>query len=297
MKRVCVTGSAGLIGGHLAREIERRWPDAFIQRIDLKNGHDCRKFFAQNDDRDWDLAIHCAAITGGIEGTMFNSAFQAATNSQLDGAYFEWALRTRPKRIVYISSSCAYPIGGSEWGDVYNSVESDIDLDNIGTHPDMPYGWAKLNGEVMANAVRDMGIPVSIVRPFAIYGETQEDCRMIPAFVKRALSDVPQFEVWGPGYQASDFCHVDDCVNAILTMVDQSIDGPVNICTGRGAPADEVAEMVLKEVGKFGREIAHDMTKPYGPRWRVGDPTLLHTFYKPTVSLEEGVARVVAAQR
>ena len=296
MKRVCVTGSAGLIGGHLAREIERRDPDAFVQRVDLKNGHDCRKFFANNQDQNWDLALHCAAITGGIEGTMFNSAFQAATNSQLDGAYFEWALRVKPKRIVYFSSSCAYPlylVGGEN----YNLRESDIDFDDYNQEPDMPYGWTKLNGEVMANAVRETGVPVSIVRPFAIYGETQENCRMIPAFIERALSDCPQLEIWGPGDQASDFVHVDDCVNAVLAMVDQDIDGPVNICTGRGAPADEVAEMVLKEVGRSGREIAHDTTKPFGPRWRVGDPTLLHTFYKPTVSLEEGVARVVAAQR
>ena len=76
MKRVVVTGSAGLIGGQLAYEIERRYPDAFVQRVDIKNGHDCRKFFSQNDDRDWDLAIHAAAITGGIEGTMFKVRFR-----------------------------------------------------------------------------------------------------------------------------------------------------------------------------------------------------------------------------
>jgi nucleoside-diphosphate-sugar epimerase len=295
MNRVVITGSAGLIGGHLAREIERCWPDAFVQRVDLKDGHNALKFFANNDDRDWDVAFHMAAITGGIEGTMFNGAFQASHNSQLDGAYFEWALRVRPQRIVYTSSSCAYPV---ELSHVQGRGlrEDDIDFAEANHDPDQPYGWAKLNGEVMANAVRDSGIPVSIVRPFAIVGETQENCRMIPAFIERAASDDECMEVWGPGDQASDFVHVSDCVNALLALVDQGIDVPVNIGTGRGAPADEVAELVMAEVG-VKKDIVHNLDKPYGPRWRVANPTLLESIYKPQMSLEETVARIVAAQR
>jgi nucleoside-diphosphate-sugar epimerase len=118
---------------------------------------------------------------------------------------------------------------------------------------------------------------------------------MIPAFIERAMADEETLEVWGPGDQASDFMHVDDCVNAILKMVELDIDGPVNIGTGRGATADEVAKMVMAEIG-IKRAITHRMDKPYGPRWRVGDPSLLHTFYKPTISLEDGVRRVVHAQ-
>ena len=113
--------------------------------------------------------------------------------------------------------------------------------------------------------------------------------------LKVLVTDDEKLEVWGPGNQASDFCHVDDCANAILEMHQQEIDGPVNICTGRGATADEVAALVMAELG-VKREISHRMDKPYGPRWRVGDPTLLHTFYTPKVSLEEGVRRVVRAQ-
>jgi hypothetical protein len=53
----------------------------------------------------YDIAIHCAAITGGIEGTTYNAATQSSSNAQLDGAFFEWVLRTRPGRSVYFSSS------------------------------------------------------------------------------------------------------------------------------------------------------------------------------------------------
>lgn len=295
MKRIVVTGSAGLIGGQLAYEIERRWPDAYVQRVDLVNGHDCRRFFANNDDREWDVAIHAAAITGGIEGTVNNAAFQASTNSQLDGAYFEWALRCHPGRIVYFSSSCAYPKDLSDTTD-YLLRESDINFSGDIHDPDMPYGWCKLNGEVMANAVRTMGIPVTTIRPFAIVGERQENCRIIPAIIERALSDADTIDVWGDGNQASDFVHVSDCANAILEMVDQGFDGPVNICTGRGATADEIAEIVMDAVG-VKRPIVHDTDKPSGPPWRVGDPSLLNEVYTPVVSLEDTIARMVAARQ
>ena len=118
---------------------------------------------------------------------------------------------------------------------------------------------------------------------------------MIPAFVQRAASDSEALEVWGDGQQASDFVHVSDCANAILAAAEQGIDGPFNICTGRGAGADEVAEMVMHEVG-VNKEIVHNLDKPFGPPWRVGDPTFLRSFYAPRVSLEETVQLIVQAQ-
>lgn len=292
MRRILITGSQGFIGRHLAEACEQTWPEAIVTHVDNAWGsfYDCREFFA-TDERDYDLAFHCAAITGGIEGTTGSPARLSAINSQLDGAFFEWALRTNPGRIFYFSSSCAYPM--LPFGTVQNLQESDIDLDNFSGHSDNTYGWVKLVGEVIANSVRDAGIPTSIVRPFAVYGTDQENCRMIPAFIDRALSEDDTFEVWGQGSQASDFIHVDDVVGALLTMAQEGIDGPVNLGTGRGATVDEVANIVLKTAG-LDRRIVHRLDKPAGPRWRVADPTLLNTFYTPKITLEDGIQLALA---
>ena len=290
VRRVLITGSSGFIGRHLATQCETHWPNALIDRVDIVDGLDCREFFA-NSDSTYDVAIHCAAITGGIEGTTYNAAFQSAHNAQLDGAFFEWCLKVRPRRAFYFSSSCAYPSTGDD--DPQQWTESDIDFTEQADGT--PYGAVKLTGEIIAEAVRESGVPVSIVRPFAVYGSDQESCRMIPAFIDRLAIDESTFEVWGPGDQASDFIHVDDVVNAVLVMIDQDIDGPVNLGTGRGASVDEVAEIVL-DAANISREITHRMNKPYGPPWRVGDPTLLETFYVPKVSLEDGIDRAIAAR-
>ena len=117
---------------------------------------------------------------------------------------------------------------------------------------------------------------------------------MIPAFVERALSgkDGEPFTVWGKGDQASDFIHIDDVVSAVLAIIENDIDGPVNLGTGIGSTVDQVAEMVLAAAGQY-RPIVHDLDKPSGPRWRVADVTLLNTFYKPQIDLAEGIRRAL----
>lgn len=295
-RRIIVTGSSGFIGRHLFRACKVHWPEHEIIGVDVANGNDCRKFFA-NDVRGADVIFHCAAITGGIEGTTGNPAPLAAINAQMDGAFFEWALRTRPNRIVYFSSSCAYPMmSDTSMRNKRLTRESDLNLGYVYGHPDNTYGWVKLLGEVIANSVREAGVPTTIVRPFAVYGSDQETCRMVPAFVERAIiEDGDTFDVWGEGDQASDFIHVTDTVNACIAAVDNAIDGPVNLGTGRGAPADEVAQLVMT-AANVNRKIIHRTDKPTGPRWRVADPTLLHTFYKPKISLEDGVWQAVHAK-
>jgi len=290
MSKVLVTGTSGFIARHLIRELDKR--EQTVIEIDTVRGIDCRDYFRTDQDGA-DIAIHCAAITGGIEGTTGRPAYLSAVNSQSDGAFFEWALRTKPKRIVYFSSSCAYPMADPEWNGKLK--ESHLDLNNITTHPDNTYGWVKLIGEVMANSVREAGIPTTIVRPFAVYGSDQENCRMIPKFIERALAPKDTFEVWGNGDQCSDFIHIDDTVAAIMTLIDNDIDGPVNLGTGRGVSVDHAASMVMSAAG-ISRPIVHNLWKPSGPRWRVADPTLLKSYYEPRITLEEGIARALKEQ-
>jgi len=288
-RTILVTGSGGFIGRHLLAACRDRYAGAAVTGLDIRSGGDCRIRLPQMRER-FDLALHCAALTGGIEGITRFPAQIGAMNAQLDGAFFEWALRTRPRRIVSFSSSCVYPLHIQRPG--RRLSEADAQVRDYHGQADATYGWVKLTGEVLAESVRSAGVPVTIVRPFSVYGSDQETSHVVPVFAERAVSPAQALEVWGDGTQTHDFVHVDDCVAAVLALADGGVDGPVNIGTGVGTSVDEVARLAMRAAGRE-RPLLHRTDRPVGVPYRVADVTLLQSVYTPQISIEEGVARAV----
>lgn len=285
--RVLITGSAGFIGRHMTARWAEKYPGDVIVGCDVKNGWDCRDLF--RTDAHFDVVIHCAATVGGREGIDYNSAFLGADNLSIDGSMFSWALRARPGRVVFFSSAASYPVRLQSRP--VASREEHLDFEIVGA-PDESYGWAKLVGEVIAQRVRRAGVPVSIVRPFSSYDYDQDDDYPFPQFVRRAARRDDPFVVWSDGGQVRDFIHVSDVVEAITVMVEEGIDGPVNLGTGVGTSMDGLARLCMVVAG-YEAPIAHQLDRPVGVRYRVADNSRLLEFYTPKVPLRAGVERAL----
>ena len=286
--KILITGDAGFVGGYFHKALNGH----DITGVDIKNGIDARKFFA-TDETHFDLVVHLAAIVGGratIEGEPLSVAVDLAIDSEL----FQWALRTRPGRIIYYSSSAAYPIKLQDYGSTHHLTESDIDLNNIQS-PDYTYGWAKLTGEILASYAEREGLRVHIFRPFSGYGEDQSLDYPFPSFIKRGVEKANPFKIWGSGNQVRDFIHMEDVVAATLEAVQQDIQGPVNLGLGRVTSFNDLAILVANECG-YSPEFERILGAPEGVQYRVCDPTKMLSFYTPKISLEEGIARAVRAQ-
>jgi nucleoside-diphosphate-sugar epimerase len=287
MMDVLITGSEGFVGKYFRDNFDGH----NVTGIDIKDGIDCRDFF-KKEDKQYDLVIHLAAIVGGRE-SIEGRPMAVADNLSIDSEFFQWCLKTKPKKIVYFSSSAAYPTylqtEGSRTlhGKNIYLQEGDINLTMIG-QPDMTYGWSKLTGEYLAQFVPN----VHIFRPFSGYGWDQDLTYPFPMYVERALAEQNPFEVWGPGTQTRDFIHMKDVVNATMTAVYENITGPINLGTGRATSFIELAEMCMKEVGYKG-EIVTRPDKPVGCMHRVSDNTKLLSFYTPKITLEQGIAEAV----
>lgn len=138
---------------------------------------------------------------------------------------------------------------------------------------------------------------MTVVRPFSGYGEDQSaDEYPFPAFAQRARNREDPFIIWGDGSQVRDWIHVSDICAAILAMIDGGIDGPVNLGTGRPVSMRKLAGMFAECAG-YSPQFRPLPDKPAGVAHRVADVTRLSEFYKPAVSLEDGVARALGAVR
>jgi nucleoside-diphosphate-sugar epimerase len=286
-----VTGHMGFAGRHFKAELERRgWT---VLGIDLKNDEgDARYYFLQNEFQ-FDLVIHCAAVVGGRK-TIDGAPLALASNLELDAGLFQWALRTRPGRIVYVSSSAAYPISyqSLEARNSLNEGKIDPSLSSaIAGVPDQLYGWTKLTGENLAWRARQEGLSVSVIRPFSGYGEDQDESYPFRAFAERARRHADPFEIWGNPLQCRDFIHIDDVVEATLFMVDQGIDGPVNLGTGRATSMHELSRLMCAAAGYEPKWFRSVPDAPMGVAYRVADSALLRQFYTPKIELEEGISR------
>jgi nucleoside-diphosphate-sugar epimerase len=331
-----VTGGCGFVGRHLiARLIHDRrdvWvidnlstgkhPSEWATKLGLvAEGPDAQRFqhangasmtWIEGDMRDvlgsardglLDLpqigdVFHLAAVVGGrmkIDG----DPLSVATDLAIDAEFFNWAITARPERILYASSSAAYPVQlqGDTDHVALNEEMIDFATGNLGA-PDMTYGWAKLTGEYLSRiAAANYGLKVACVRPLSGYGEDQDESYPIPAIAARAARHEAPLTVWGSGQQGRDFVHIDDCVDVMIRVLDVIEDGSaINIGSGQLTTFIQVARRFADLAG-YQPEIQPLIDKPVGVQARYADTTRATTLlnWTPSISLDDGFGRVLRA--
>jgi UDP-glucose 4-epimerase len=236
---------------------------------------------------------HFAAIVGG-RAKIDGDPIKVALDLSIDAEFFEWVTRHKPERVMYPSSSAAYPVDLQEEGKAIALKESDIDFDNMG-RPDMTYGWSKLTGEYLARiTAQHYGIPVTCIRPFSGYGEDQDLSYPIPAIATRAAKKEDPFEVWGSGKQGRDFVHIDDVLDCTLLAMDHIQDGTaINIGQGRLTTFLEIIDLFTEFAG-YDPEIKPLLDKPVGVHARYCDMSYVKEKlgWEPKISIREGMKRV-----
>jgi len=292
MRTALITGSAGFIGHHVAAAFGQAGYD--VTRVDTRTPGDpvdARDYFRENSTP-FDVVVHCAAVVGGRK-VVIGDPLAHAHNLEIDAALFAWARRARPGRVVYFSSSCAYPVRLARAGKHLH--EDDITWPPAaGMMPDELYGWTKLTGELLARTAQDDGVMVSVVRPFSVYGPGVADGFAVKGFARQIATRTDPIEIWGDDRQVRDFIHVDDVSRAVLAMVEQGIDGPVNLGTGAGTSLRVLALRMAAAAG-YSPRVKVNPGLPSGVPRLVADPARLHQFCPPQVALGGHVALAAGA--
>ncbi len=241
--------------------------------------------------------FHFAAIVGG-RAKIDGDPMMVALDLSIDAEFFYWLCKYPPKRVLYPSSSAAYPVSLQGKGGSVALKESDIDYNsNLGV-PDMTYGWSKMTGEYLAQiAARHYGLNVVCIRPFSGYGEDQDLSYPIPAIAARAARKEDPFEVWGTGEQARDFVHIDDVLDFIFILMNHVSDGSGwNIGSGQLTNFLQIIELMTGFAG-YKPSIKKLLDKPVGVHARYADMSQVYNRFgwKPKISLKEGMGRVYEA--
>ncbi len=239
---------------------------------------------------------HFAAIVGG-RAKIDGDPIQVALDLSIDAEFFYWISRHKPERVLYPSSSAAYPVNLQTETNAIQLKETDIDFNNMG-QPDMTYGWTKLTGEFLAKiTAKHYGVNITCIRPFSGYGEDQDYSYPTPAIARRAVLKENPFEVWGTGHQGRDFVHIDDILDCIEVAMNKIHDGAaINIGMGKLTSFRELIRIFCDFAG-YTPEIKPLLDKPVGvhSRYCNMDWVKENLGWEPKISIEEGMRRVYDA--
>ncbi len=252
--------------------------------------------FSKQNFSKFNDVYHFAAIVGG-RATIDGDPMKVALDLAIDAEFFYWVTRHKPERVLYPSSSAAYPVNLQTEEHSIALSESDIDFDNMG-QPDMTYGWSKLTGEYLAKiTAQHYNISVTCIRPFSGYGEDQDLTYPIPAIARRIANRENPVEVWGTGHQGRDFVHIDDVIDCIMIAMDNIQDGSaINIGRGELTSFRDIIT-TLTEIAGYKAEIKTLLDKPVGVHNRYSNMDFVFQTLKwrPKISLKEGMTRVYNA--
>jgi nucleoside-diphosphate-sugar epimerase len=257
-------------------------------------------FLRANEIARIDDVFHLASVVGGrtkIEGDPMAVAIDLA----IDATFFRWIVRNRERvgRVLFASSSAAYPIHLQADQGAIALKEAYISFDENLGQPDMTYGWSKLSGEYLARiAAQHYGVHVACVRPFSGYGGDQDGSYPVPAIARRAAQREDPLIVWGTGEQGRDFVHIDDCIDAMLVALEKISDGTgVNIGSGQLTTFKQLAQL-FAELAGYTPTVKPLIDKPMGVHSRYADTTEMEARlgWRPRISLRDGMRRVLNEQ-
>ncbi len=312
--KILITGAGGFIGSHLAKKL---YEEGHMVRVaDIKyDGYFKERYFSQKYLLDLRVLSNCLEAVMGVD-YVFNLAanmggigYITAVNAEImrdnvliNTNMLEAARIAGIKRYFYSSSACIYPnYLQTEYfragGQGSRGAEGLRESDDMPADPNEAYGWEKLFTEFMAMFYKkDYGLDTRIGRFHNIYGPygTYDGGReKAPAALCRKVAkakDGGSIEIWGDGLATRSFCYIDDCVRAVIALMESDYDKPINIGTDRLVTIDALADIIIGISGKK-LEKVHLPSMPEGVKGRNADLTLVREVlgWEPVVPLEVGL--------
>jgi UDP-glucuronate decarboxylase len=303
-KRILITGGSGFLGSHLCE----RLLDAGHDVLCVDNYFTGRKENIRHllGHQHFEVLRHDVTFPLYVEvDEIYNMACPASpihyqhdpvqtTKTSVHGAINMLGLAKRIKaKILQASTSEVYgdpamhPQREDYWGNV----------NTIG--PRACYDEGKRCAETLFfDYHRQHSLRIKVARIFNTYGPRMavNDGRVVSNFIVQALRG-QDITVYGEGSQTRSFCYVDDLVDGLVRLMENTPDaftGPVNLGNPREFTILELAQAIIAMLGSKSR-IIHKPLPQDDPMQRKPDITLAQNAlgWDPQIRLEEGLKPTV----
>ncbi len=142
--------------------------------------------------------------------------------------------------------------------------------------PQSPYAATKAGADRLCYSYFcTYGLPVTILRPFNVYGPNQYPEKVIPFFLTNVLENRPLY-VYGSGRNTRDWTYVADLCRAVKAAVEapaEKVAGEVfNLGSGEEHSSLQIARELLHHFGKPAGLLQHVNDRPGHVKRLVCDP-------------------------
>ncbi|MCK4677840.1 MAG: NAD(P)-dependent oxidoreductase [Bacteroidales bacterium] len=277
--KIVITGSSGFVGGHFVDKCFGLGYEVFP--VDIKEGFDMTNWNQVRTIDQFDLLVHLAAKLFSHDGS-FNSHDLYLTNivSTLNALEL---CKIRNAKMIFISSY------------VYGLPKN---LPIREDHPASsfnPYTESKIIGERLCLKYNQYhGLPISIIRPFNLYGKGLNEELLIPTVIRGAKKGKIIVDDQRP---KRDYLYISDFVDLLsgLSVYDQAGCEIFNAGSGVSYSVEKVIETVCSmydheiEVHSRNRQRENEI---FETRADISKAMKLIN-WKPAVSLVEGLGLMI----
>jgi dTDP-glucose 4,6-dehydratase/UDP-glucose 4-epimerase len=179
---------------------------------------------------------------------------------------------------------------------IYGNPESLPIAESHNPNPLSPYGFHKLQSELlMSEYHKFFGLHTCSLRVFSAFGPRLKKQLFWELYQKSLKTDQP--ELFGSGKESRDFIFIDDLIQIIELIINQSkFEGSVfNVANGEEISIQTAAYIFYKKLNSAIHPHFNNQVKQGDPlNWRADIEKIKNLGYKQSVSFEEGIERYVS---
>ena len=280
--KILVTGFSGFIGTYLVEKLKQYNHELIL--LDISNGVDICDWKQIKQYNNIDVIIHLANLS--FVPASYSDPQNFYTTNYLSTLNMLELCRKNNARLIFFSS---YVYGQPQ----YQPIDE--------VHPIQafnPYAQTKVICESLCEGYfRDFGVPITIFRPFNIYGTGQHPDFLIPTIIQQAMNGKIEIKDDRP---RRDYIHVSDIVEAVISAVEKTSSEKHIYNLGCGV-SYSVKEIVTFVRSFFDNDIDYICKNEYRPNEVMDTVANINKIkcelnWQPKVTIEKGIQKMIISK-